>query len=205
MMEKFVDLLKIIAEKHLKGAIASVAITIITVAFLPNLFGIDDKVGKALYGVLIFCIAYLLIECGVHICNSVKSKLKQKRSDELNEKEVLERLWNYVDSLSPQDRNYLFEFHRTGNQPIEVRSNPYGTGLLSNRDIVVCTEKQQKCAPELNRNPELAEQSNFHRPNIPYKTSPTSTKLYRLKDSFFELLKYSYDKYGKISHFDTEE
>ena len=52
-MEKLIDLLKIIAEKYLVQAVASVAVAILGVAFLPNLFGMTNRVGKTLYGVLI--------------------------------------------------------------------------------------------------------------------------------------------------------
>ena len=38
-----------------------------------------------------------------------------------------------------------------------------------------------------------------------YPAYASPTKLYRLKDDFFILLKYSYEKYGKISHFDMED
>ena len=61
-MEKLVDLLKIIAEKYLVQTLASVALAILGVAFLPNLLDMTNKVGKTMYGVLIFCFGFLLIQ-----------------------------------------------------------------------------------------------------------------------------------------------
>lgn len=47
-MEKLVDLLKIIAEKYLVQTLASVALAILGVAFLPNLLDMTNKVGKTM-------------------------------------------------------------------------------------------------------------------------------------------------------------
>lgn len=215
-MEKLVDLLKIIAEKHLAQTVASIALAILGVAFLPNLLDMTNKVGKTLYGVLIFCLGFLLIHGAKQIYTIAKNKAAEKNkkhlSDELrkreadeNEAKAIERLWDYVDSLGLQDRHYLSEFLKTDNQPIEVMGEAFGFGLLANRNIVACTDKKPKCAPVPNQKVEFEGYLVFPPPDAPYISYPTPTKLYRLKDDFFKLLKHSYVKYGKISHFDTEE
>lgn len=215
-MEKLVDLLKIIAEKYLVQTVASVALAILGVAFLPNLLDMTNKVGKTLYAVLIFCLGFLLIQGAKLIYTIAKNKAAEKNkkrlSDELrkreadeNEAKAIERLWDYVDSLGLQDRHYLSEFLKTDNQPIEVMGEAFGFGLLANRNIVACTDKKPKCAPVPNQKVEFEGYLVFPPPDAPYISYPTPTKLYRLKDDFFKLLKHSYDKYGKISHFDTEE
>ena len=66
-MEKLVDLLKIIAEKYLVQTVASVALAILGVAFLPNLLDMTNKVGKTLYAVLIFCLGFLLTVSYTHL------------------------------------------------------------------------------------------------------------------------------------------
>lgn len=211
-MEKFIDLLKIIAEKYLIQTVASVALAILGVAFLPNLFGMTDKVGKTSYGVLIFCLGFLLIQFAKYVFAIAKNKAVEKKkkrlSDELrieeakeNEAKAIAQLWDYVDSLQPQDRYYLMEFLKTDNQPIEVMGEVYGIGLLTNRNNVACMEKQQ-CTRLLNRKFEFEGHLVFQPPDMAHTSQ---TKLYRLKDDFFGLLKYSYEKYGKISHFDMEE
>lgn len=215
-MEKLVDLLKIIADKYLVQTVASVALAILGVAFLPNLLDMTNKVGKTLYAVLIFCLGFLLIQGAKQIYTIAKNKAAEKNkkrlSDELrkseadeNEAKAIERLWDYVDSLGLQDRHYLSEFLKTDNQPIEVMGEAFGFGLLANRNIVACTDKKPKCAPVPNQKVEFEGYLVFPPPDAPYISYPTPTKLYRLKDDFFKLLKHSYDKYGKISHFDTEE
>ena len=211
-MEKFIDLLRMIAEKHLFQAIASVALAILAVAFLPDLFEMTDKVGKTMYGILVFCLGFLLIQCAKHICAVAKNKVAEREekrlTDELQQNEAVEkearaitRLWDYVESLTPQDRFYLVRFLETGNQPIEVMGEPLYNGLLADSDIVACMEKQQKCTPALNFGIEFEGHLVFPPQDI---ISSSPTKLYRLKDDFFELLRLSYEKYGKISHFDME-
>lgn len=215
-MEKFFDLLKVMAEKYLIQTVASVTLAILGVAFLPNLFGMTDKVGKTLYGVLIFCLGFLLIQGAKRICTITKNKAAkkgekclfdemEKREIEENEAEAIAQLWDYVDSLGLQDRHYLAEFLESDNQPIEVMGETFGSGLLTNRNIVACTEKQQKCSSAPNRKIEFEGRLVFSSPDITYMTYSSPTRLYRLKDDFFKLLKHSHEKYGKISHFDTEE
>ena len=215
-MEKLVDLLKIIAEKYLVQTVASVALAILGVAFLPNLLDMTNKVGKTLYGVLIFCLGFLLIQGAKQIYtiakNKVAEKNKKRLSDELrkreadeNEAEAIEQLWDYVDSLGLRDRHYLSEFLKTDNQPIEVMGEALGFRLLANRNIVACTDKKQKCVPAPNRKVEFEGHLVFPPPDASYMAYSAPTKLYRLKDDFFELLKHSYEKYGKISHFDMED
>ena len=215
-MEKLIDLLKIIAEKYLVQAVASVAVAILGVAFLPNLFGMTNRVGKTLYGVLIFCLGFLIIQGAKHICTIVKNKAveknkrrlsdeRKKREAEKDEAEAIAQLWDYVDSLTPQDRNFLIEFIKTGNQPIEVIGEAFGNRLLANRNIVACMERKKKNASTLSQKIEFEGRLVFPPQDIAYMERSSPTKLYRLKDDYFELLKYSYEKYGKISHFDMEE
>ena len=113
-MEKLVDLLKIIAEKYLVQTVASVALAILGVAFFPNLLDMTNKVGKTLYGVLIFCLGFLLIQGAKQIYTIAKNKVaeknkkrlsdeRRKRKADENEAEAIEQLWDYVDSLGLQD------------------------------------------------------------------------------------------------------
>lgn len=213
-MEKLIDLLKIFEEKHLIPAIASIALAIFFVIFLPDLFDLTNKAGKVLYIILVFCIAFLLIQFGKYMYSFIKNKIvkrhKQKEATEVQQKEeeeleekAMENLWDYVDSLSPQDKHYLKEFLITNNKPIEVMGVTFD-GLLSNSSIVACTDKNPESSLYPNRKIELEGHLVYPLPDsLLMHHSPV--KLYRLKDKFFKLLKYSHEKYHKISHFDMEE
>lgn len=207
-MEKLLDLLKIFEEKHLIPVIASIAVAILFVTFLPNLFDLTSKAGKVLYLTLVFCIAFLLIYFGKYICSFFKNKIakkrKQKKEEEEQEKEKMEDLWDYVDSLSPQDQCYLMEFLKTNNKPIEMREVAPNR-LLSDSDNVACTEKKQASALDPSRKIEFEGDSMCIPNGISFMEDEPPVKLYRLKDDFFNLLKCSYEKYHKISHFEMEE
>lgn len=209
-MEKLADLLKIFADKHLIPSAASLAFAISGVAFLPDAFGISKNVGKFLYGVLIFCLCFLLIQFGKYLAKTVKNAKSQKdkktaeeqekkRKEEINEKKSLEDLWQYVDTLSPQDKDFLREFLKNENQPIELVGGEPFNGLLSNKKFVVSTEK-----PTGQRRKNTMK---FEGRQVYYteSTDYSTTRLYKLNDEFYKLLKYSYEKYKRISHFDMEE
>ena len=58
-MEKFIDILKVISEKHLIPAVISIAVAILCVTLAPDFLEMNQKVGSFLYGVFCFCILLL--------------------------------------------------------------------------------------------------------------------------------------------------
>lgn len=202
-MEKIIDLLKVLLGKHLYPAIGSMAMAILFVALKPNLFGIEKRVGKTLYGVLIFCIFFLAFELVrnfirflqrkiIHMIEHEKAQEYQQQNDDKNERKKLENLWDYVDSLDVADQQYLLQFLKTKNEPIEKCPNPFSE-LFSNSNIMVCTSKPVKNLDENNSK------------NLDLIFFNSGMKLYKLRDDFYQVLKLSYEKYHRISHFDLEE
>lgn len=213
-MEKIADLLKIFADKHLIPSTASLAVSILCVAFLPEALGISNSVGKFFYGVLIFCLFFLLLQFGKCIVKVFKGMIAQKakrraenqeniQDEQTKEKETLENLWKYVDSLSPKDKNYLRVFLKNENQPIELICKEQGWGLLSNKEIVVSTEKTTRV--QINNTVGLEGRQIYIPHTMKYNVGYPTTTLYKLSDDFYDLLRYSHDKYKRISHFDMEE
>lgn len=213
-MEKIADLLKIFADRHLIPSTASLAVSILCVAFLPEALGISNSVGKFFYGVLIFCLFFLLLQFVKYMFKVFNGMIAQKakrraedkenkQNEQAKEKESLENLWKYVDSLSPQDKNYLRVFLKNENQPIELIYEEQGWGLLSNKKIVVSTEKTTRA--QFNNTMELDGRQIYIPNTMDYDAGYSYTTLYKLSDDFYDLLRYSYDKYKRISHFDTEE
>lgn len=91
------------------------------------------------------------------------------------------------------------EFLKNENQPIELVGGEPFNGLLCNKKAVVSTEK-----------PSGKQRKNtmmFEGRQVYYAESidRSITKLYKLNDKFYKLLKCSYEKYKRISHFDMEE
>lgn len=213
-MEKIADLLKIFADKHLIPSTASLAVSILCVAFLPEALGISNSVGKFFYGVLIFCLFFLLLQFGKCIVKVFKGMIAQKakrraeyqeniQDEQTKEKETLENLWKYVDSLSPKDKNYLRVFLKNENQPIELICKEQDWGLLSNKEIVVSTEKTTRV--QINNTVRLEGRQIYIPDTMEYNAGYSTTTLYKLSDDFYDLLRYSHEKYKRISHFDMEE
>lgn len=209
-MEKIIDLLKVLLGKHLYPAISSIAMAILFVALKPNLFGIEKRVGKTLYGVLVFCIFFLIFELTKYISKSYKTcqanqkayqqeqelnkqeQERQRKLQEENELYELENLWNYVDSLDVADQQYLLQFLKTKNEPIEKCYDAFSK-LFNNSKFMVCTSKPVKNLDENNSK------------NLDLIFCNSGMKLYKLRDDFYQTLKLSYEKYHRISHFDLEE
>lgn len=219
-MEKLIDLIKPLIEKYLFTTVSSVALAILGVALLPDIFKLKEYVGSFLYGVLLFCICFLITNLIKHLVNGLKNKRLQfkiekqqkdliKTQEEMRKKQELEELWCYVDKLSPLDKRYLQEFLNNSNTPIEVDNlylSLYPSGLLSNTNVIVSTKKQKNFVDVVKKiNLDEDELMRFALPIDTFSDYSTHSILYKLKDEFYDLLKYSYEQYGKISHFDFKE
>lgn len=215
-MEKFIDILKVISEKHLIPAVISIAVAILCVTLAPDFLEMNQKVGSFLYGVFCFCIMFLICELTKYLHNKLKSRCAEKekikeekiyrqKKNEEEENEIMENLWSFVDSLSVQDRHYLKIFLDNKNEPIEVLGVPHHYGLLRNQNIVVCTEKRQECGINHEKKIEFDGREVYQSYDIAFRMYKSPTKLYRLKDDFYNELKFSNEKYHRISHFGTEE
>ncbi len=107
-------------------------------------------------------------------------------------------MWGYVDSLIPLDKKYLFDFLKNKNKPIKVGIQLFTVGLLSDNRVVVSTDKVFPSESVTNTDIDVKYTYNNHGKFKSYK-------LIKSRDDFYNLLKYSYDKYGKISHIDFKE
>lgn len=181
--EKFIDILKIFLDKYFINTLVSIVGTIITVAFTPNIFDINDRLDDTSYKVLLFCIYFLLFvfikfiyDEIVKVKHKCKSKKEYSKSIQEQNNMVLEELWTAVDGFSQKDRDYLKIFLETKNEPIKVRENYYSAGKT------------------------LFKSGMVHTVRVPSFDVPI--KKYKLKDEAYEALKYSFEKYGRISHFE---
>lgn len=206
--DKLLDIVKMFLEKYLIPTVLSVVLTFVTYYKTPEDFNMLAKFTIVGYCVFVFCIWFLLIFFAIwlvkFIFNGIKGLLKKANENEkLNqmqsqdEEKALEVLWGYVDKLSIQDYKLLMKFLETENQPYCDSGTYFGECLL-NSDLVhrslVEEEKQEaiKSAPSSNAG---------NRIMFPiYETIPAKYH-YILRKEIYEMLKYSQEKYGRISHF----
>ena len=179
-------------------SIFSLIIASCSLLLLYSDWPIDKKLGLTL---LVFFSCFIIIRVLSLIYNKFKNhysyqqylKEKEKHKErELNEK--LETLWSLVDNCSKEEQQLLMEFIKNKNKPI-IREETYNHKIL-NSDLVhktihkaqetqtVCTKPKSPYAIGISR-------TEYTRPE--YK--------YILKEDVYELVKESWKRYERISHF----
>jgi hypothetical protein len=204
-MEKLFELLKIFFEKHLIPTVLSIIIGILSVGLVPKDNLLLLRVGDSIFGLLIGCIAFVLIEFIIWIFKLIQNHLEhiensQARIEEnkFNEMQSLENLWSFVDKLSISDYDYLINFLKSNNKPIVFSNRIFLSESLFNTQYVEVSICRSDNKNPNNANNEISLNTTAF--NL-FELSGTK-KQYRLTSDFFNLLKYSYEKYNKISHFE---
>lgn len=206
-MEKWAELLKIFLEKHLIPTVISIAFAIIFTALMPSDFVIIEKLGLFWCMLLAFCVSFICVQSVIDIFRSIQKKSNQRGLGEAHIQlikkdnyKILEQLWTRIDEFSPTDKELLMTFIQTDNRPIEQSGEIFGDCLFCSQLVNVTTVKPPEeerviIGQPIEKSPKTLripiEQMIFSQP----------VKQYKLKDEFFKLLKYSYDEYGRISHF----
>lgn len=207
MWNAIVEFCKVFAEKHLIPSVLSIVGAIIALIFIPSDYWMIVKVGKFLFFALVAGIVFLAVNFLVFCWHKVVSYkndnyLKQYYNQNATKsaKENIEELWTAVDKFNPDDRNLLRDFLESDNAPITRSSGNryFGNSLLAS-DWVVSTEEYGE-----------EEQPIILSEKLKGKAVPTGAigpgraivVKYKLNDDIFSILKYSKEKYGKISHFE---
>lgn len=224
-MEKtLIDLFKILIEyskKHIIPVAISFIAMIITFAWFDSENDLLLKLGKPLFLLFFFCIYFVIIEFFIWIVTNIikcyNNKIAKKKADkekkELEERKMheaerrreemeeknLEALWEFVDSLSQPDYDYLEKFLQTDNKVIEVEETfEFREGLFCSNIVNKTVLKEPSIKPI-----KIARESTndiFLPIGNHYEAVPRIIG-YKLKTEVFELLKLSKEKYGRISHF----
>lgn len=198
---------KVFAEKHLIPSVISFTGTIALFLFLPKDYWMITKLGKFLFFILSSGLIFLAIQLIVFCYNKIveckyghEQKERYIHSALKNEKNDMESLWTVVDKFNPDDRKLLKKFLESENAPIE-RSSGYhyfGNSLLAS-DWVVSTEEYGEEEPPIVLSEHLKGRAM---PLCSMGAGRSIVVKYKLRDDIFSFLKYSSEKYGKISHFE---
>lgn len=204
MSEKLLDLLKIFLEKYLVPTVIAIVFSFITYFITPT----DNKLLLKFtiwgYAVFLFCVWFLCIEFVIWLVQKIQyhnyskgmeQRNKQRQASELQED--LEWLWSEVDSFSASDYKLLLKFVKNENKPYVSSGTVYGDCLLNSKWVHKTVSKPEKrVLIQSQRNP-----SSKAIP-IPAYETVSATYQYILNNDIYRLLKYSYETYGKISHFE---
>lgn len=208
MWEAIGQAIKTFVEKHLIPTVISVVVALTSFLILPADFWMIERIGKVPFALLVAGIVFLIIQLLIFLFRTIHGWLSNKSAAEyrfLNdvklEKEALEKLWASVDAFNQDDRKVLRGFLESQNAPIERSSGThyYGNSLF-NSNWLVSTEEYRETEPVSFNPPKNKGIVTF---NV-FDTYSTRTvvKKYKLREDVYNILRYSMDKYGKISHFE---
>lgn len=203
MWEALGESVKIFIDKHLIPTVISGVIAFSTLLILPDNYWMIDKLGKVWFFILIAGICFLAVSFITFIIEQGRKRKSNKDIELFNaitaEKRAEENIrdwWKEVDKLPPEDRKLLRKFVESGNEPIKRENVLYPYGTFLNSFWTVSTEIDEVESDESIDRASLRVIGGYdHMPMC-------KTKLYKLDDRIYNTLKYSLDKYGKISNFE---
>ena len=208
-MKELTVVLKIFIEKHLISTVIAAIGAILTVTLTNSEFYLLEKLGKSWYGILSFCIYFLFVQLIILISKGISRMNRnwqnfaynQKETEKRN-KEILEQMWTRVDGLTQSDYDYLIQFIKSNNAPILVKGTHFGDCLFTSNLVNLTTQKESVKNEFMPTNIKNEKEDVIPKTHAFYSIPD---KQYKLKDDIYRMLKYSYDTYGKISHFAKED
>lgn len=200
-MKQLLEVIKIFLENHFLPAVSAISIALIAIVLIPSDWIVATKLGDNWFKLLLFCLALLLVEGIIKLCQYIKIKIneannkkekirnlemeqrRQQQNAEAAVEKSLEELWMFTDTLNLQDKKYIDKFLKTDNTPIRKKedSNVWDSRLLSSQAIHKTLIKE-------------GIEDMYHYEVEEYQ--------YKLRNEIYQLLKLSKEKYGRISHFE---
>lgn len=207
MLEKILDIFKIFLEKYFIPSILAVVLTFGTYFFTPADNSVLVKLTVTGFSVCCFLVWFLVLFFIISLFKKIKGNIgdkkaktanrkKEAEADEKVLKEALEQMWTIIDGMSFSDYQLLLNFLNSENKPYLQAEISCG-GLL-NSDWVYKTQKE----PEKKVPIQVERTQKGSSIGMPMFETISATYQYVLKDEIYNLLKYSMEKYGKISHFE---
>jgi predicted PurR-regulated permease PerM len=173
------DFFKNIVEKYLIPMVLAFVLAAVTYFKTRENNAFLDALGKEMCFMVYACVYFLLIELIVTIVKGIRkfiktkeNKISIKKANEKRQKDNLESLWKLIDNLEATEYGYVEKLINNSNTPLQIRMSSYPSAYFEN--IIHTTRSRTKQGYDL----------------------------IRLKDDIFNLLVYSKELCGKISHFE---
>lgn len=171
------EAVKFFLEKYFLSTIVAVLVAIVILLATPTDFWMIEKIGKNMFFIFCWGCVFLIIYILSYLAKWIIRKGGKNAHDaqEYDDKllrEAVEPWLIYADNLSHEDKQLIYQFIKTGNQPI-IRKNYifYNSDSLLNSKYVYQTQNQD------------------------------GSKSIKLTDITYHTYKLIYETYGKISHF----
>ena len=196
-MKEILEFIRVLIEKYGFRSIIAFILMILCITLTP-----EDIIGllpfesnnkywiMALYFAIFIVIETLFLFLGRKIKNKISYSKYKNESIEENNKKALENLWSLIDTLSESERTEIRGFLKSTNIPIPKRG--FSLGYSNYSTLLVEMEKRT----------EIKEKVTFADTGKEGILKAQCTHIYKLKDDVYELIKYSYEKHGKICHFE---
>lgn len=201
-MDNFFEIIKILIDKHFIPTITTFVLTISTHLLLLNNNILIVELGNVTYYIFLFCFWFLIIQLFILIFSKFRESLINKRIDTQEQKDCIEKVNEYFDSLSEENKNIILTFLKNGNKPMIDYGRGYIsdiTNLLNNSNLFNSTnyagsftsinKEYYWISPDLERS--INSGSIF----------PCRLVQYKIKDDIYQLLIYLYKKYHKLGNF----
>lgn len=184
MWKAIAAVIKAWGEKYTVPFVISVTVAVAVIIVIPSDYWMIEKVGLLLFGILVACVVFLIVlfirycfgciqrHCTDRNNNSILTEQKKNEREQ-----YLSKLWQRIDGFSPEERKTIRTLVNTGNQPIPRTSRcVYSCDSFWDSELVNSTTM-------------IDEQGKIN-------------EMYKLKDDIYLCLKFSMDKYNRISDFD---
>lgn len=177
MLEKIVDLLRIVLEKYLIPALIAIFLTILSVNFFTKDFQFLGELSKTENYLLQYLFYFLTILLVYTIIRKIYQKYESNHRWDAWDKEFQEDLINEIDAYPEGIRNLVKGIFNNQNTPVKLRTDFWGAKEMQStlRDKVIFS----KC------------------------DDPSSYEVYlcRFTDSFYKRLCQLKKDYGLITHY----
>ncbi len=183
MWESLGEVVKVFFDKHLIPTILSLVLGTVVLLITPKDFWMLMELTKAWFWLFVSGCIFLIIQLVIYLYSKWKDwrysnylEAKRKTAQEQEKEECIRNLWDYIDTLNIEDREYVKRFLKNKNQPITIKGivhYSYGR-LLASKHV----RKQEA-----------------------WDGNCLYTK-YILEEEFYNALVYSAQRYGKISRFE---
>ena len=207
-MEKdLAAILSFVFEKYLMPSVIALIMSIVIYGLTPSDLPFVKKLDTWLFILLGFLVSFAIVMLVITFAKYIKKKInifiskrnyeKEKKAyEEENIPEGLEKFWSIVDGFSDNDYKLMMEFIENKNEPIiKEEKHNYNDWLLNSDWVHKTLYKKGERKLEVFK-PSSPDAIPVERCMI----MPDEYK-YILTKGVYEIASYSYNRYGRISHF----
>lgn len=197
------EVLKSFLEKRLMPTIIAVMLMCLGLYFTPDDFSVLVKLEKPLYALLLFTVCFIVVSLIHYLIflvrkgvRSVREKLYYANQKKGYERDTLEQMWNFIDSLSPVEYDIIVKFLKTKNKPIQFKGIPLDSGLFTSNYVI-----SSKIGAVTDVKPPKNDSHNVMQQIIMEQSMYKQINMYKLNPKIYNNLLYSIEHYGKICNF----